>query len=84
MVRRLTKKYYSLRNCYLENVSGHFLFWTRTLLGDDKRKTIGGFCDKNNFDVIFTCETWLHKECLDSKNPLAIYQLYLHEKKRWM
>ena len=58
-----------------------FCYNARSLLGDDRRKAFGLFCDKNNFDVIFVCETWLHEEILDSEIPLPNYTLYRHERK---
>ena len=38
------------------------------------------FCDKNRFDVICLCETWLYKEILDGEIPLPGYELYRDER----
>ena len=58
-----------------------FCYNARRLLGADRRKAFGLFCDKDNFDVIFVCETWLRKEILNSEIPLPEYSLYRHERK---
>ena len=59
-----------------------FCYNARSILGDERRQLFSLFCDKNNFDVLLICETWLHKDSLYrfTKDELIAVVEYLNER----